>query len=599
MSTMDTRGSVTSTAAVTAAYARIAAADRPEVWIELRPEAEVSAEAAEVERLLGAGADLPLAGLLFAAKGNIDIRGLVTTAACPAYGQVAEMDATVVARLRSAGAVCLGATNLDQFATGLVGTRSPYGAVRHAFRPEYISGGSSSGSAVAVALGLVDFALGTDTAGSGRVPAAFHGLVGIKPTRGLVSAAGVVPACRSLDCVTVLAGDLDLAETVAGVMAGFDPRDPLSRTAPAGASEAGAAARIGVPRAGQLGTLAPGWAEAFDAVVARLRAGGAELVEIDIEPFLATARMLYEGAFVAERYAAVGAFVEAHPDEVDPVVGAIVAGARDVPAHRLFSDLEALDVERAGSRQVFAGIDALLLPTTVEHPTLAEVAAEPLAVNSRLGRFTNFANLLDLAAIAVPGGMVGETHFGVQLVGPAFTDGRLAGVARRILPAGQTGQPAAASAASEATGLPAAASAVTERPAAQARAQPHEIVLAVAGAHLSGQPLNHQLTALHGRLLETTSTAADYRLFALDTVPPKPGLVRVAAGAGAPIEVELWALGAAEFGRFVAALPQPMAIGRLLLADGSQVEGFLCEPIATETAADITATGGWRAYLAR
>ncbi|MBX0301770.1 allophanate hydrolase [Cryobacterium sp. 1639] len=615
MSTMDTRGSVTATAAVTAAYARIAAADRPEVWIELRPEAEVRAEAAEVERLLGAGADLPLAGLLFAAKGNIDIRGLVTTAACPAYGQVAETDATVVARLRSAGAVCLGATNLDQFATGLVGTRSPYGAVRHAFRPEYISGGSSSGSAVAVALGLVDFALGTDTAGSGRVPAAFHGLVGIKPTRGLVSAAGVVPACRSLDCVTVLAGDLDLAETVAGVMAGFDPRDPLSRTAPAGPSTAGVAARIGVPRAGQLGTLAPGWAEAFDAVVARLRAGGAELVEIDIEPFLATARMLYEGAFVAERYAAVGAFVEAHPDEVDPVVGAIVAGARDVPAHRLFSDLEALDVERAGSRQVFAGIDALLLPTTVEHPTLAEVAAEPLAVNSRLGRFTNFANLLDLAAIAVPGGMVGETHFGVQLVGPAFTDARLAGLARRILPAGQTGRPAAASAAPLATQVPAAAPAVpaatelpaakpvvpaaTEQPGSAAETQPDEIVLAVAGAHLSGQPLNHQLTALEGRLLETTTTAADYRLFALDTVPPKPGLVRVAAGAGAPIEVELWALGAAEFGRFVAALPQPMAIGRLLLADGSQVEGFLCEPIATETAADITATGGWRAYLAR
>ncbi|ANP71230.1 allophanate hydrolase [Cryobacterium arcticum] len=574
----------TVTDAVSRAYARIADVDRPEVWVELRPEAEVHAEAAEVERRLLDGADLPLAGLLFAAKGNLDIQGLVTTAACPAYGEVAQTDATAVARLRAAGAVCLGATNLDQFATGLVGTRSPYGAVRHAFRPEYISGGSSSGSAVAVALGLVDFALGTDTAGSGRVPAAFHGLVGIKPTRGLVSAAGVVPACRSLDCVTVLAADLDLAEKVAGMMAGFDERDPLSRVDPAGGGAPGAAtsasaggrgARIGIPRPGQLGELAPGWAEAFENVVARLRAGAAELVEVDIEPFLRTARTLYEGAFVAERYAAVGTFVDAHPDEVDPVVGAIVSGARDVPAHRLFSDLEALDVERVRSRQVFTTIDALLLPTTVEHPTLAEVAAEPIAVNSRLGRFTNFANLLDLAAIAVPGGMVGETHFGVQLVGPAFTDARLAGLARRIVGAG-----------------------AGDQPSAPAAARLDEIVLAVAGAHLSGQPLNHQLTALDGRLLATTTTSADYRLFALDTVPPKPGLVRVAQGEGAPIEVELWALDAASFGRFVAALPQPMAIGRVVLADGSQVEGFLCEPIATAGAADITATGGWRAHLA-
>ncbi|WEO77722.1 allophanate hydrolase [Cryobacterium sp. SO2] len=572
--------------AVAAAYDRIAAADRPEVWIHLRPRADVLADAQEVARLLADGADLPLAGLFFAAKGNIDVRGLVTTAACPAFGQVAQTDATAVARLRAAGAVCLGATNLDQFATGLVGTRSPYGAVRNAFRPDYISGGSSSGSAVAVALGLVDFALGTDTAGSGRVPAAFHGLVGIKPTRGLVSAAGVVPACRSLDCVSVLAAGLDLADRVLQVLAGYDERDPLSRVAPAGSSASTAAgARIGIPRPGQLGELAPGWADAFEAVVARLRTDGADLVEVDIEPFLRTARMLYEGAFVAERYAAVGAFVDAHPDEVDPVVGAIVTAAREVPAYRLFSDQEALDAERVLSRQVFTTIDALLLPTTVEHPTLAEVAAEPFAVNGRLGRFTNFANLLDLAAVAVPGGMVGETHFGVQLVGPAFTDARLSALARRIV-------------GTDPAGLPAPATPAPATPAAGG-AQAGEIVLAVAGAHLSGQPLNHQLTTLNGRLLATTTTSADYRLYALDTVPPKPGLVRVAEGAGAPIEVELWALGEAAFGRFVAALPQPMAIGRLLLADGSQVEGFLCEPIATHAAADITATGGWRAHLAR
>jgi allophanate hydrolase len=585
---------------VAAAYQRIASTDRPEVWIHLRSEADVTADARAVAARVAAGETLPLAGLLFAAKGNIDIGGLQTTAACPAFGVVAETDATVVARLRAAGAVLLGATNLDQFATGLVGTRSPYGAVRHAFLPGRISGGSSSGSAVAVALGIADFALGTDTAGSGRIPAAFHGLVGIKPTRGLVPNTGVIPACRSLDCVTVMAADIDLAEQVLGVMAGFDPADPLSREA-SGAAAAGAGAgagvgaagsrpRIGIPMAGQLGVLAPGWASAFDAVVAGLRGADVDLVEINIEPLLQTARMLYDGAFVAERYTAVGAFVDANPGEIDPTVAAIVSAGRGLLAHELFADFETLDQRRLQSRQIFSGIDALLLPTTVQLPTLAEVATEPVAVNSSLGRFTNFANLLDLAAIAIPGGLVEETPFGVQLIGEAFTDAALADLARLLL--GETSAQPMIEAVEPPLLSVVEPVETPETPAAT-------VLLAVAGAHLTGQPLNFQLTDGGAHLVETTTTSADYRLFALDTVPPKPGLQRVLPGQGAAIELELWRLSEAFFGRFVASLPQPMTIGTVILADGRQVEGFLCEPIATQFATDISSAGGWRAYLAQ
>ncbi|MEV6345297.1 allophanate hydrolase [Actinoplanes sp. NPDC051851] len=408
-------------------YAR--AAERPEAWITLRPQTEVQRE---VDEAVAAG--LPLAGLVFAVKNNIDVAGIPTTAGCPAYAYDPARDATAVARLRAAGAVVLGATNLDQFATGLVGTRSPYGAVRHATDPARISGGSSSGSAVAVALGAADFALGTDTAGSGRVPAALHGLYGVKPTKGTVSAAGVVPACRSLDVVTVFAADLALARRVTEVMTGFDERDPLSRPFPEQRSAPGVPApgvpaagpvRIGVPAPGALGELDPGWAERFAAVVASCP----ETVIVDIEPLLAAARLLYEGALVAERYTAVGPFIDEHPDEVDPTVRAIIGGARDLPAWRLFQDLERIDGYRRVAASIFAEVDALLLPTTTGHPTLAAVAAEPVAVNTRMGRFTNFANMLDLAALAVPAGTAGGLPFGVQLIGPAFSDRRLASIA--------------------------------------------------------------------------------------------------------------------------------------------------------------------------
>lgn len=556
---------------VEAAYARVAEVDRPEVWIDLRPRADVLAEAEEVTRRIEAGEELPLAGLLAAVKGNIDVAGLPTTAGCPAFAYLPGSDATAVARLRAAGALVLGTTNLDQFATGLVGTRSPYGAVRHATAPERISGGSSSGSAVAVALGIVDIALGTDTAGSGRVPAAFHGIVGIKATRGVVPATGVVPACRSLDCVTVLARDLATARRALLSLAGPDGADPLARDLPPGwdairsAGTDGGPPVVAVPAPEALDPLAPGWAEAFHAVVARLTRSGAQVRQVDVAPLLAAARLLYEGAFVAERYTAVGEFVASHRDAVDPVVGAIIGKAAAPSAHELFADMARLDQLRLAARTALAGTDVLLLPTTTRHPTLAEVEADPVGVNSDLGRFTNFANLLDMAALAIPAGEAGGLPFGVQLVGPAFSDGLLAGVAG-LLTEGRASVPVAS------------------------------VPLAVVGAHLSGQPLNHQLVDRGGRLVATTTTAPAYRLFALETIPAKPGLVRVSDG-GAPIQAEVWELTPAGFGDFVSAVPAPMTIGKVQLADGSSIPGFLCEPAALDGARDITASGGWRAYL--
>ena len=410
-------------------YRLIEEADRPEVWIGLRPRQDVAGDVARALAARAAGEHLPLAGTLFAVKNNIDVAGLPTTAACPAFGYEPERDAVVVRRLKEAGAVVLGSTNLDQFATGLVGTRSPYGAVRHAEDPARISGGSSSGSGAAVALGFADFALGTDTAGSGRVPAALHGLYGVKPTKGTVPSTGVVPACRSQDVVTTMARELRLARLAADVMAGVDDGDARSR--PSAAPRPARLDRVvGFAEPEQLGELAPGWAEAYAAAVRRFGERGFRTVPVDIEPFLAAAALLYDGAFVAERWTAVGAFVDAHPEDVDPTVGRIVTGARDVPAHQVFADQEFLDGCARRAREVFGALDALVLPTTTSHPTLAEVAADPVGANSRMGRFTNFVNLLDLSALAVPAGRVDGLPFGVQLVGDTFQDDRLVDVAR-------------------------------------------------------------------------------------------------------------------------------------------------------------------------
>ena len=543
---------------VTAAYARLREVDRPEVWTTLRPEEDVLAEAAAVDPAL------PLAGLVLAVKDNIDVAGLPTTAGAPSFARTPAQDSTAVARLRAAGAVVLGKTNMDQFATGLVGTRSPYGAVRNTWDPTRISGGSSSGSAVAVATGVVDIALGTDTAGSGRVPAALNGIVGVKPTKGLVPVTGVVPACYTQDCVTVFARDLTTARTATEIVQGPDAADPLSRRADH-LEALPARPRVAVPTAEHLEGLADGWQEAFGAAVRQLAATGVEIVEVDVTPLLEAARLLYEGAFVAERYAAVGRHIEEHVEDpasgIDPTVAAIVLGGRAATAADWATDTARLLTLGARARELLTGCAALFTPTTTWHPTLAEVAADPVGANARMGRFTNSANLLDMAALAVPAGFVDGLPFGVMFTGPAFSDRALASLARQF-------------------------------------ADPPVDVFVV-GAHLTGQPLNVQLVAAGGSLVGVARTVPQYRLHALRTTPPKPGLVRVAPGhEGVAVTGEVWRLPAAGFGTFVAAVPPPMAIGTVSLDDGTQPTGFLVEPYATLDAPDISASGGWLAHLA-
>ncbi|GAB6916007.1 allophanate hydrolase [Streptomyces drozdowiczii] len=556
-------------ARATAAYRRIAGADRPEVWITLRPEADVLAEATALDARLAAGEPLPLAGVLVAVKDNIDVAGLPTTAACPAFAYTPEADAPAVRRLLDAGAVVLGKTNLDQFATGLVGTRSPYGPVRNALRPERISGGSSSGSAVAVALGIADIALGTDTAGSGRVPAALNGIVGIKPTLGLVPTTGVVPAARSYDAVTVFARTLTEAQRAVAVITGPDDGDPRSRAWPDDVRLAAPSRpRIAVPREEDLAPLSDGGRAAFAAAVKQVEAAGATTAVVDVSPLLLAARLLYDGALVAERYAAVGEFIAGNPSAADPTVAGIILGAAGLPAHALAADQERLDRYRALARRALSGYDALLLPTTTGHPDIAEVLADPVAVNSRLGTYTNFVNLLDMAAVAVPAGEADGSPFGVSVVTRAFEDQPALDIAA-LLTGEQAPEP-----------LPGCG-----------------VDLAVFGAHLSGQPLNHQLTDSGARYAGEVTTTAAYRLTALGTTPPKPGLVRVGPGGGAPIGGERWTLSPAALGRFLAALPAPMSLGRVELAEGSWVLGFQCDPDSAAGGTDITEHGGWRAYL--
>lgn len=553
---------------VRAAYARTAAVDRPEVWITLRPAEDVLAEAGASDAALAGGADLPLHGVVLAVKDNVDVAGLPTTCACPEFAYLPEVTAPAVARLVAAGALVLGKTNMDQFATGLVGTRSPHGAVRHAHDPSLVSGGSSSGSAVAVALGIADLAVGTDTAGSGRVPAALHGIVGVKTTLGLVPTTGVVPACVDYDAVTLFARELPLAVRGTATMVGPDAGDPRSRPWPGSTPlGVGPAPRLAVPRAADLTALCSAYRAAFDATLDRARAVGIELVTVDISPLLAAAQLLYDGAIVAQRYAAVGEFLATAPAGADPTVSAIVLGAEAATGHGYVDDLDAL--ARAGrvAAALLAEVDGLLLPTTTEHPTIAAVADEPLAINRRMGTFTNFANLLDLAAVAVPGAPTPDgAPFGVTVVVPAFAD--------------QVAVDLAALVAGQETAL---------------LADGVGVDLLVVGAHLRGLPLHHQLTERGARFLGEVATAPAYRLLDLGTTPPKPGLVRVAAG-GASIAGELVRLAPEHLGTFLAALPAPMSLGPVELADGRWVTGFGAS--ADTTGTDVTAHGGWRAYRA-
>ncbi|BBY16852.1 allophanate hydrolase [Mycolicibacterium litorale] len=560
---------------VHAAYTTIESTARPEIWIALRPLADALADARAVDAAVAAGAGLPLAGLTAAVKNNVDVAGIPTTAACPGYaGEAALADAPVVARLRAAGAVVIGVTNLDQFATGLVGTRSPHGAVRDARRPEYISGGSSSGSAVAVALGIVDVGIGTDTAGSGRVPAALQGIVGIKPTYGVVPTDGVVPACRSYDCVTVFARDLDTADAAMGVLAGADETTAARPFPPGAPLGAPAEPRVAVPR--ELPGLNPAWQNAFGDARARLEERGVSVREIDLTPFLEAARLLYDGGLVAERHEAVGEFVDAHPDQVDPTVGAIISAAGTVPATRLLRDRVRLAELTAVAMAELGDCDALLIPTTTEHPTIAEVEADPIGVNSRLGTYTNFCNLMDMCAVAVPSGTVDGAQFGVSVVARAGADALALDIARRVM---------------------AHSDPVVRQMVWPMRAGLQAVPLLVVGAHLRGQPLAWQLDQRGARWVGPVLTAPLYRLSRLDTDPPKPGLMRVGAASGAAIGGELWLIGAAMLGDFLAALPAPMMLGRVTLADGTEVVGFGCALDAWESGEDISSYGDWRRYL--
>ena len=534
-----------------------------------------------------ASGNSPLAGLSFAVKDNIDVAGVPTTAACPAFDRKPSAHAAVVQKLLDAGASLLGKTNLDQFACGLNGTRSPYGEVPNAFDPRYVSGGSSSGSAYVVAAGEVDFALGTDTAGSGRVPAGLNNIVGIKPSRGLLSAFGVVPAAQSADCVSIFARTVGLAVDVLLAAAGPDARDPYSRALALRSDPFPPAFRFGVPDT--LSFFGDAAAEqAFRDAQRRLAALGGTAVAIPYAPLAEAAALLYESALVAERYAAVRAFFDAHSAEVIEPVRGILESGRGYSAADVF---EAQTRLRAIAQQVepmWRGIDLLLVPTAPTHYTREQMRADPVVLNRNLGAYTNFVNLLDYAAISVPSSLRADgLPFGITLIGPCGSDLALAELGQRY---------------HHATGLLQGATGVPlpePRPIPGLGASPVQTMpIAVVGAHLSGMPLNGQLTERGATLLRATTTSPRYRLHALpDTVPPKPGLQRSTAG-GAAIALEVWSVPVAEVGSFLALIPPPLGLGSVELADGSWVHGFICEGHALAGAEDVSHHGGWRAYIA-
>ena len=569
---------------IDAVFEQIEAASDPGIFIST-----VNIDTARAAaKALGAfdPASRPLWGIPFAAKDNIDVAGLPTTAACPDFAYSPTVSAPVVDRLIEAGAILIGKTNLDQFATGLVGVRTPYPVPRNAIDERLVPGGSSSGSAVAVARGLVSFALGTDTAGSGRVPAALNNIVGLKPTRGVLSTRGVVPACRTLDCVSVFAGTVEDAWRVSSVAAGFDEDDPYSREIALGAFSLPPLVRLGVPDPGSLVLDSREAAAAFEAALSVFPDVCGAPRPIDMSAFYSAATLLYESAWVAERYAGIRDFFEKNPQALYPITHKIIEGAENFSAADAFAGAYRLAELVRATAPVWRDIDVLAVPTIPDICTLEMIAADPIGANARLGIYTNFVNLLDLCAIAVPGPFRTDgLPAGVTLIAPAGRDGLLAAIAAEIharakVPIGATGNP-----------LPRQDVRLAEPPSGT-------IGIAVVGAHLSGMPLNHELTSRGGTFVKAVTTEPAYGLFALPGGPPhRPGLVRVGDG-GAEIDIEVWALAPSAFADFVAAIPEPLGIGTLVLADGTKVKGFLCEQVATETATDISAFGGWRAYVA-
>ncbi|MBN9085869.1 MAG: allophanate hydrolase [Reyranella sp.] len=551
---------------------RIAAAGDDKVWINRVPDAILRAQADDLDR--HGNNDLPLFGIPFAVKDNIDVAELPTTAACPGFAYQPKESAKVVEQLVAAGAIVIGKTNLDQFATGLVGVRSPYGVPRNPFNPAYVPGGSSSGSAVAVSSGLVSFSLGTDTAGSGRVPAGFNNIVGWKPTPGSVSTEGVVPACASLDCVSVFALSCVDADLVRRALIPPGPVTTFDRDF-----------RFGVPKPLEFfGDAAH--AALYAQAIETLKTMGGTPVEIDYAPFAEAAQLLYAGPWVAERTAAVGNFIEKADAKagVWPTTRDIILGGRKYSAVDAFEGQYKLKALLARAEIAMSEVDFLALPTAGTIYTLADLEREPVRCNSNLGHYTNFVNFFGLSGLALPFGFRPDgLPFGITLVSHAYHDQDLLEFGARWqrtvpLALGKT-------------------SSVLPPPEADPKVAERRVSIAVVGAHMSGLPLNLQLTERFGRLESTTRTAPRYRLYALPGGPPqRPGLVRVGAG-GAAISLEVWSLPVWKFGDFVAEIPAPLGIGTIELEDGSTVQGFVCEGYATATARDITEFGGWRAYL--
>lgn len=562
--------------------------DPNHVWISVLPLESLRSYARQVEAK--GMSSLPLYGIPFAIKDNIDLAELPTTAACPAYAYTPTHSAMVVQKLINAGAIPIGKTNLDQFATGLNGTRSPYGVCRNAFNPDYISGGSSSGSAVAVAKGWVCFSLGTDTAGSGRVPAAFNNLIGYKPTKGWISTRGVVPACRSLDTVSIFAFTSADAARVLMISAGRDTEDIYSRQKEAYGFDFAATShfRFAIPRKQQLQFFGNQESERlFAEAIRQLETLGGKAIEIDFEPFLEAARLLYEGPWVAERYAAIQSFYETQSDQIVAPVREIIAKAQCYSGADAYKGLYQLRSIKQQTDEIWRDADCLVTPTAGTIYPIPAMLKEPIRLNTHLGYYTNFMNLLDYAAIAIPAGFQNDgLPFGITLAAPAHQDEPLLRLAHALqqaccLPLGATG-----------IAFPINYD-FPELP------DPNHVRIAVCGAHLSGLPLNEQLTCRQGRLVKSTTTSANYRLYALPGNPPqRPGLVRVDHDEqGVAIKVEVWELPTRALGSFVTDIPAPLSIGTLTLANGEMVKGFLCERYAIGNALDISHFGGWREYL--